>query len=64
MFERHLCEKQKRFLTLETPVQTGEELCFALAVEDAVISLAKAARSSRVAIQVSAGFSGGFYHLH
>lgn len=64
MFERHLWEKQKRTVTLEAPVQMNKELCFALPMEDALISLAKAVQSSRPAIQVSADFSGSFYHLY
>lgn len=35
MFERHLWEKQKRFLTLEASVQISKAPCFALSTEDA-----------------------------
>lgn len=46
MFERHLQEKQRRFLTLEAPVQTSKELCFASPTEDALFGLPKAVKSS------------------
>lgn len=42
-----------------------QKLCFALAskVEDILNSPTTAAESSRLAIQLSAGLSGSFYHL-
>lgn len=64
MFERHLWENRKRFLTLEALVQMSKELCLALAMEDALTSPDMAVRSPRPAIQASADFSGSFYHLY
>lgn len=59
-------KKSKRFLTLDAPVQTRTACVFALPskVEDALVSPTTAAKSSRLAIQLSAGLLGSFYHLH
>lgn len=43
-------------VSLEAPVQTSKESCFALPMEDALLNLAKAVWSSRAATQLSADF--------